>query len=416
MLKSKIIFKINKDTINYMESSEKEDDLESEENENVEKDENSYGRSDKEEVEEFDENKSEIRNVERKVEDWFEKQNWRENPFTLNVIPSIFVGYEEQKSQLISCIEENHKVCLLLGPTGSGKTTALEWLCNRFRNEKRIIKFIPKPPNSLDSMIEFFNISFKPKWPLSIFYKKVDDINDLPKFLNKRIGEKKLVLLMDEAHEADITVLQWFRILVDQVENLYIILSGLPNFEETLIKKLETFHKRVTIKVVLRTLTEKDVKELIKKRIDYVSKENKGKNPFTEDALKAIYEETGGFPREVIRLCSQAVHKAIEMNLDNIDSSLIRKKEEDLYFDFSLSRMPKKQREVLEAIRNNKNTPTEILDAIDLSSYKSKYHALRSVNNILQRLMKEGYVERRKQGKTYYYTLSSKVRTMLVNA
>lgn len=402
-----------------MQDSSKSNDLENKNSKNEKnnvKNKEIEKYSEKEIYEKEYEEKIESKEIERKVEKWFEKQNWRENPFTLNVIPSIFVGYEEQKAQLIACIEENHKVGLILGPTGSGKTTALEWLSQRFKNKNRFIKFLPKPPNSLNSLIEFFNILFKPKWPLSLFYKKVDNINDLPNFINKKLGKRKLILLVDEAHEASIEVLQWLRILVDQVENLYIILSALPNFEETLIKKLETFHKRITTKVLLRTLTEKDVKELIIKRIEHVTKSSNIKNPFTDEAIKAIYEETGGFPREVIRLCSQAVHKAIELNLDKIDASLIRKEEESFYFEFSLSRMPKRQREILDAIRNNKNTPSEILEAIDLSNYKSKYHALRSVNNILHRLMKEGYVERKKQGKTYYYTLSSKIRTLLVNA
>lgn len=398
-----------------MENSEEKENFESKGNKHDEKIVNEFEDDEYKVKEDLNESNLEIKDFEKRVKDWFDKQNWKDNPFTLNVIPSIFVGYETQKAQLIACIQENHKVALLLGPTGSGKTTALEWLCERFKNDKRIVKFLPKPPNSLEDMLEFFNLIFKPKWPLSLFYKKVKNINELPNFLNKKLENKKMFLLVDEAHEADILVLQWFRVLIDQVENLYLILSALPNFEETLIKKLETFHKRVTIKIILRTLSENDVKELITKRIEYVAKTSKGKNPFTEDAIKAIYEETGGFPREVIRVCSQAVHKAIELNLETIDANLIRKGEES-HFDFSLSRMPKKQREVLEAIRNNKNTPNEILDSIDLSTYKSRYHALRSVNNILQRLMKEGYVERRKQGKTYYYTLSSKLRTLLVNA
>ncbi|MEM5828697.1 MAG: AAA family ATPase [Candidatus Aenigmatarchaeota archaeon] len=409
-----------------MEKFEKVEKLERKENSEIRKNENEeivgYDEIEKEDeikIEKNDvlsESKLDIKNFEKKVREWFDKQNWKENPFTLNVIPSIFVGYEEQKAQLIASIEENHKVSLLLGATGSGKTTALEWLCERFRNEKRVVKFLPKPPNNLEAMLEFFNNAFKPKWPLSLFYKKVKDINELPSFLNKKLKNKKMFLLVDEAHEADILVLQWFRILVDQVENFYIILSALPNFEETLIRKLETFHKRVTTKIVLRALSQEDVKELIAKRIEYVAKSSKARNPFTEDAIKTIYEETGGFPREVIRLCSKAVHKAIELDLEKIDANLIKEEEETFSFDFSLSRMPKRQREILEAIRNNKNTPNDILDAIDLSSYKSRYHALRSVNNILHRLMKEGYVERKKQGKTYYYTLSSKLRTLLVNA
>jgi DNA-binding MarR family transcriptional regulator len=147
-----------------------------------------------------------------------------------------------------------------------------------------------------------------------------------------------------------------------------------------------------------------------------VGKGSNVKNPFTKEAIKIIYEETGGFPREILRLCDFAVNKAIEKNLDMINADIFKEKEKEPITQFSLDDMPRRQREVLEAIIENKNTPNEILEYIDLSKYKSRYHALRSVNNILQRLIKEGYVERRKHGKTYYYTLSPKLRNLLVKA
>jgi len=354
--------------------------------------------------------------IEKKIREWFKKQGWRGNPFVLSVISSIFVGCEEEKNKLIAAIEENHKVTLLLGPTGSGKTTALRWLEKRFEKNNKLVKFISKPPEDIESLLEIFNNIFKPIWPLSIFYPKIRDINYLPNFLNKKLKNKILVLLLDEAHEADIKILQWIRVLIDQTENLCVVLSALPNFEDLLINKLETFHKRITTKIVLKPLSEEDTKDLITKRIEYVASRSDAKNPFTEDAIKKIYEDTGGFPREILRLCDFAVNKAIENDLEKINSELFKEKSVESTPQFSLESMPKRQKEVLEAILENKNTPNEILEHVDLSKYKSKYHALRSINNILQRLIKEGYVERRKHGKTYYYTLSTKIRTLLVKA
>jgi type II secretory pathway predicted ATPase ExeA len=61
-----------------------------------------------------------------------DKWGWKENPFILKIDPSLFVGYEEQVRAALKHIENRHKVALITGNTGSGKTTFLKWL------EKRI--------------------------------------------------------------------------------------------------------------------------------------------------------------------------------------------------------------------------------------------------------------------------------------
>jgi DNA-binding transcriptional regulator PaaX len=49
-------------------------------------------------------------------------------------------------------------------------------------------------------------------------------------------------------------------------------------------------------------------------------------------------------------------------------------------------------------------------------SYASRGHAIRSINNILHRLMLEGYVQRESKGKAFMYALTPKVRTLFVTA
>jgi len=355
-----------------------------------------------------------------KINKWFDNQGWSGNPFVLNIIPSIFVGYEEQKNKLIACIEENHKLCLVLGATGSGKTTALRWLLDNLKKNKKFITvFISKAPNKPEGFIEIFNNLFKPPWYLSflnLFMPNIKNVHQIPDFLNQKLKDKHIIILCDEAHEASVNVLQWLRVITDQVNNMSVILFALPMFEDILKKKLETFYKRVTTKITLSSLTKEDVKELIEKRIDNVAKEPNRNNPFPEETIDAIFRQTGGFPREVLRVCDMAINKAIERNINRIEPDMIKEKRIEKEKTADIKSMPKRQREIVDAIRLGRATPGEIVDAIDLSKYKSRQHALRSVNNILQRLKQDGIVERERRGKTFVYSLGPKASSLVVEA
>ena len=358
-----------------------------------------------------------------KIRDWFAKHSWSSNPFTLSIIPSLFIGYEEQKNKIITSIEERHKVCLIVGPTGSGKTTSLKWLVNELKKDSKFMPiFISKPPAKPDDFVAIFNDLFRPPWFLAFlnpFIPNIKKVHQIPDFLNHRLSnEKQLILMCDEIHEANINVLQWLRVLTDQINNMSLILSGLPVFENTLKKKLETFYKRITAKVSLTTLTKEQTKELIEKRIGIVSLTKEINNPFSEQAINLIFEQTGGFPREVLRLCDQAVNEAIEKGLDTIEPDMIQapKVEKIEKSEFDLKALPKRQREIIEAIQQGKTTPNDIVDSLNLEKYKSKEHAIRSVNNILQRLMKDNIVKRGRQGKTYIYSLAPKIKNLVVSA
>ena len=57
-----------------------------------------------------------------------------------------------------------------------------------------------------------------------------------------------------------------------------------------------------------------------------------------------------------------------------------------------------------------------LASALDIDEYKNRDNAVRAVNNLLRRLMKEGLVERKRVGKTYRYVVSSKFQTLMVDA
>ncbi|HIK02825.1 TPA: BlaI/MecI/CopY family transcriptional regulator, partial [archaeon] len=72
-------------------------------------------------------------------------------------------------------------------------------------------------------------------------------------------------------------------------------------------------------------------------------------------------------------------------------------------------------RQILEALsKADWQAPTEIVEKLDASKYATKEHAIRSINNILVRLMREGFVQREARGKAFIYALTPKVRTIFV--
>lgn len=362
--------------------------------------------------------------VSGKIHEWFDARGWKGNPFVLNIIPSVFVGYESQKKKLFSCVEQKHKVCFIVGATGSGKTTALRWLADELKESKEFFPvFLGKPPANPEEFVDIFNKEiFSLPWFL-LFLRPVmpniKSINGVAEALNNKFRNSHLVILCDEIHEADIEVLQWMRVLADQVENFSLVISGLPTFDEVMRSKLETFEKRITARIALSSLSEEETREMIEGRIKYVSKNSNFTNPFTDEAMKEIYKESGGFPREILRLCDRAVNDAISRGSDTIVPGFAQQSKQERHIENSginLRDIPRRQREIIEAIRKGKVSPSEIIDSITMDKYKSKDHAIRSVNNILQRLMKDGLIDREKQGKTFIYALGPKLKSIAVRA
>jgi type II secretory pathway predicted ATPase ExeA len=355
-----------------------------------------------------------MQNIRRPVNvlEWLAAMKWRTNPFIFNINPSLFVGYKAQTERVMMSLDEHHKFVLIVGPTGSGKTTLLRWLQARLNSD---VLYIGKPPEKADEFVVIFNEKYPKPW-YAFWSKSLTSIYQIPEFLNAKLRYRHLVILLDEAHEASTDVLEWMRVLNDQIENMSIVLSGLPVFEDQLRNNLETFVKRLTAKISLLSLTKEETKELIIRRI-----KNAGGNgsEFSDSTIDKIYEYTGGFPREVIRACDELVNNAMLKGKIQIEFDIGERKEEHMAETYHvttplLEKMTPMQKEVLELLSKKPSTPGQIADLIDLTKYKSRQHAVRSVNNIVKALHESGYLERRKEDKAYVYSLSPRISTLFV--
>ncbi len=342
---------------------------------------------------------------------------WKSNPFTFRILPDLFVGYDGEVNKIIEGLHNGDKFSLLTGPTGSGKTTLLKSLGSRFP-DYRYVFYLPKPPKDPEDWVTVFERIVKPGVFKSLFSRGNGiNIYNLSEKINKKLGNERFLLFVDECHEASLDSLEWLRTLVDNIDNLSVIMAGLPVFENILKSNLETFSRRISTKTDLGNLTKAETRELVKKRI-----ENAGGDdirPFTSRTIEYVYERTGGFPREVIRLCNDLAHKALRSNISTIDTDFLKETEAPVTRVSleTIESLPERQKLILDVLsKGGEFTPSEIVSEMDDEVYKNRENAIRSVNNLLRRLMKEGFAERKRVGKTYKYVISSKFRTLMVEA
>jgi len=356
----------------------------------------------------------------------FTKFGWKENPFVLKIDPKLFVGYEDQVKAALNHIENKHKIALITGRTGAGKTTFLKWVEMNYDAAKL---YVSKPPEKAEDFVSLFTEIFGFSLWERILRRK-PTLYTLPKYINKKLKGNHLVFLLDEAHETEKEVLEWLRVLTDQIETVSLIIAGMPILEKKIKSELETLDQRITTRITLTALSESETKELIKKRIEDAG--GKGVLPFTSEAVKKIYKRTGGFPREVLKFCDRLLSSALEKGLDKIGVKNIEKHKEIEMPKVRLEEpvitfmpkppteeqfrsLPYKQKIILELLsKKDWLTPRGIVDEADMRGYKSKGHAIRSVNNILKRLMLEGYVQRESRGKAFMYALTPKIKTLFV--
>ena len=342
---------------------------------------------------------------------------WKENPFSLRILPQLFVGYSSELGDLLRNAQNNEKVMLLLGPTGAGKTTLLKKF-TEIVSQTHVVLYITKPPQSPEEFVHMFKSVLKPSFWERLFFLDKITLYELPDYTNKKLKGRHMVLLVDECHEASTPILEWIRTLSDQIDNVSVVLAGLPILEATLAQKLETLLNRVTNRTTLTSLSREETEELIRKRIEFAG--GAGIGPFSHQAIDVIFQRTGGFPRNVLKMCDELAIEATNKHMQIIDENIVgeAKTPEIVTVNANfMDALPEKQKEILRALsESGPLNPNDIATKIGVEEYKTEDHASRSVNNILRRLMETECIVRERRGKGFVYKLSPKVRTIMATS
>lgn len=235
---------------------------------------------------------------------WYQKFGWRSNPFTLDVLPELLSGYEKEVKEMLGKINSHSGHILVAGPLGIGKTTILRWLAAKLPTNQYLAIYIPRPPLEFNQLVAHIFQSMGYTFDQA---QKESNLYNLGRLREKM--KKHLVLLLDEAHEFTIEIERPLRTLGD-IDGISLVMAGLPETVGKLKNEIQPLYERLVLKIFLDHLEFDELKTLIKVRIENV--DGKGVRPFTAAALEKVFHISKGNPRKAIKLCDNAVAKAIE--------------------------------------------------------------------------------------------------------
>ena len=252
---------------------------------------------------------------------------FKEKPFKLVPNPEyLFLSksHEEALAHLTYAISHGDGFVEITGEVGTGKTT----LCRVFLE-------------NLDKSIEAAYI-FNPKLDALQLLKAINDefgidsrgdntkdlIDTLNVFLiEKKAAGQKVLVLIDEAQNLSLEVLEQLRLLSNlettKEKLLQIILVGQPELGDMLSShQLRQLGQRITINCKLDPLTFQETKDYIRHRISLAS--HRAGPPFDKSSYRAIYEYSGGVPRLINIACNRVLLNAFSRNSFKITGAITK--------------------------------------------------------------------------------------------
>ena len=262
-----------------------------------------------------------------------------EQPFGVTPNPRFFyssLSHREALASLICGIENRLGFATLIAEPGMGKTTLLFSLLQRYRNSASVAWLFNTQCDSRDFMrhlIGELDAGIKDEDLLSMREAFETSLRFRNLLIRESEAGRGVLVVVDEAQNLEDSVLETVRLLsnFETSENklLHIVLAGQPQLEEKLSRpSLVQLAQRVAISSRLRRLAPDEVGHYVDHRLRVAGRA--GNSPFSAEAMRGIVELSGGVPRNINRLCFQALSLGCALGKKVIDGAVLEEVAEDL--------------------------------------------------------------------------------------
>ena len=243
----------------------------------------------------------------------FESIGLKADPFTTSPNPDLFFPAKEHKQCLEGlelAIRMRRGLSVVRGGIGTGKTTISRKLIQNFSSDDDVkFEFYPVLDPKFESelvllqhLVDLFGIEEEAGKSV------IDCRNQIEHHLIKAGVEdgRVLVLVIDEGQNLKGEFLDVFRTLLnfetDDFKLLQLVIFGQPEMT-SIIHEYPNFEDRITFNFELGPLDFESVEGIIKHRL--AEKGGGEREYFTTNAIKAIHNQTQGYPRKINKLCHQ---------------------------------------------------------------------------------------------------------------
>jgi type II secretory pathway predicted ATPase ExeA len=262
-----------------------------------------------------------------------ERYGLRDNPFGNTPDPRYLyqsATHREALSSLRIGVECGVGFQALIAPPGMGKTTVLFHLLSRFSAVARTAFLFQLQGDSREFLHNFLLEmgSDADRSDLRSMQEKVRQL-----LLCEARAGRRTILVIDEAQDLETPVLETIRMLSNfELPNrklLQIILAGQPQLGEKLARpELAQLYQRIFILTRLAPLGLGEIKQYVAHRLEFAGYEGPGL--FTGEALQLLWQYSGGVPRNVNRLCFNALLAGGASRSEKLDSDLLQQVITDL--------------------------------------------------------------------------------------
>jgi len=251
-------------------------------------------------------------------------------PFSTTADPAFMYASKEHREALLRLqlsIRQRRGLNVIIGDIGVGKTTLCRKLYEDISQEDGYrIRVIDDP--SFRSEFQFITYLLR---AFGIERKGRSGYDFKECFRNFLLEEAEeghtVILLIDEGQILSPAILEMIRMFLNFETDKFKLLQLVIFAQLELLAKLRArrnFLDRIALRYVLNPLEEHEVAEMIEFRLRVAG--YRGERPlFTPDAVKAIYEATGGLPRPITMLCHNALEHIILNELEAVDAEVVER-------------------------------------------------------------------------------------------
>ena len=234
----------------------------------------------------------------------------REEPFGDTPHPRFLypsAGYQEAQATLEYGIRSGRGFTALIAQPGMGKTTLLFDLLERYSKTARTA-FVFMTQCDSREFLRYLMSELEADTGESDVVRLHEQFGQL--LVREAQAGRKVITVVDEAHNLDISVLETVRLLSDfetpRAKLLHIILAGQPELADRLNSPaLLQLRQRISHLVRLEALSAADAGKYIDHRLRAAG--SSGGALFSEEALAMIVERSQGIPRVINNLCCNAL-------------------------------------------------------------------------------------------------------------
>ncbi|MEL6119144.1 MAG: AAA family ATPase [Pseudomonadota bacterium] len=235
---------------------------------------------------------------------------FRERPFSLSPDPA-FLFWSQAHSRAFAVLEyglaTKAPLTVVTGEVGTGKTTLIQALLRKIGQDMSL-GLISNAQGDRGDLLRWVLNALDVPLP-----EHTDYVSLFQCFQNFVVEEyaagRHVVLIIDEAQNLGADMLEELRMLTNinsgQDELLQIILAGQPELRDLITRPaLRQFAQRVTATCHIYPFDLRNTRAYITHRLQQAGGTG---SEFTLAAIRAIFEETGGIPRMINKVCDLAL-------------------------------------------------------------------------------------------------------------